>query len=131
MLQRCPALFSWLTVYTAVHDAHMHVEWRAANCADMLLVAVDVGRFWLHPDRFKTSLCNQGPNCDRPICFFAHKVRSTAAVAATLQHHQLSSAKGPQEFASALPPSAHKHVNKAPAEPVAQQHHAVMLLLTG
>lgn len=33
-----------------------------------------VVEFWLHPDRFKTSLCNQGPNCDRPICFFAHKV---------------------------------------------------------
>lgn len=33
--------------------------------------------FWLHPDRFKTSLCNQGPTCDRPICFFAHKVCNT------------------------------------------------------
>ncbi|WIA31900.1 hypothetical protein OEZ86_002761 [Tetradesmus obliquus] len=28
--------------------------------------------FWLHPDRFKTFLCERGANCNRPICFFAH-----------------------------------------------------------
>ncbi|KAF6265843.1 hypothetical protein COO60DRAFT_765036 [Scenedesmus sp. NREL 46B-D3] len=28
--------------------------------------------FWLHPDRFKTFLCQRGAECNRPICFFAH-----------------------------------------------------------
>ncbi|GBF98930.1 hypothetical protein Rsub_11722 [Raphidocelis subcapitata] len=28
--------------------------------------------YWLHPDRFRTCICEQGPNCNRPICFFAH-----------------------------------------------------------
>lgn len=28
--------------------------------------------FWLHPDRYKTSLCERGANCNRLICFFAH-----------------------------------------------------------
>lgn len=28
--------------------------------------------FWLHPDRYKTSFCERGDSCDRPICFFAH-----------------------------------------------------------
>eukprot|EP00775_Hariotina_reticulata_P007487 gene7487-7696_t len=28
--------------------------------------------FWLHPDRFKTFLCERGNQCNRPVCFFAH-----------------------------------------------------------
>lgn len=26
----------------------------------------------MHPDRYKTSLCERGSSCNRPICFFAH-----------------------------------------------------------
>lgn len=28
--------------------------------------------YWLHPDRYLTCLCELGPACNRPICFFAH-----------------------------------------------------------
>ncbi|KAI8466388.1 MAG: hypothetical protein J3K34DRAFT_524563 [Monoraphidium minutum] len=28
--------------------------------------------YWLHPERFRTCICEQGPNCARPVCFFAH-----------------------------------------------------------
>lgn len=29
--------------------------------------------YWLHPSRFKTELCKQGPGCNRKVCFFAHQ----------------------------------------------------------
>eukprot|EP00210_Caulerpa_lentillifera_P007154 g6844.t1 len=29
--------------------------------------------YWLHPGRYKTEYCKQGPNCNRKICFFAHR----------------------------------------------------------
>ncbi|WIA29068.1 hypothetical protein OEZ86_011579 [Tetradesmus obliquus] len=48
--------------------------------------------FWLHPDRFKTSLCNQGPTCDRPICFFAHKDEEVRRLAHGLE------AAGPDDY---------------------------------
>lgn len=27
---------------------------------------------WLHPDRYRTQPCKDGPNCPRRVCFFAH-----------------------------------------------------------
>ncbi|KAK9823945.1 hypothetical protein WJX72_006585 [[Myrmecia] bisecta] len=32
----------------------------------------NVFEFWLHPTRYRTQMCNQGPACMRHICFFAH-----------------------------------------------------------
>lgn len=29
--------------------------------------------YWLHPKRYKTELCLFRANCDRPVCFFAHR----------------------------------------------------------
>lgn len=29
---------------------------------------------WLHPAKYKTQLCKEGPRCSRPVCFFAHTV---------------------------------------------------------
>eukprot|EP00210_Caulerpa_lentillifera_P006242 g5963.t1 len=29
--------------------------------------------YWLHPARYKTEYCKQGPACNRKICFFAHR----------------------------------------------------------
>jgi hypothetical protein len=54
----------------------------------ILLTVVDTYLCW--PCRFKTSLCNQGPTCDRPICFFAHKVSPQALVATTQPIHPLA-----------------------------------------
>jgi hypothetical protein len=30
---------------------------------------------WLHPAKYRTQLCKEGPNCRRPVCFFAHTVK--------------------------------------------------------
>ena len=29
---------------------------------------------WLHPAKYRTQLCKEGPACRRPVCFFAHTV---------------------------------------------------------
>ena len=29
---------------------------------------------WLHPAKYRTQLCKEGPQCRRPVCFFAHTV---------------------------------------------------------
>lgn len=29
---------------------------------------------WLHPSRYRTQLCKDGPSCRRPVCFFAHRL---------------------------------------------------------
>jgi hypothetical protein len=34
--------------------------------------AHNVFECWLHPSRYRTPLCNDGINCKRTVCFFAH-----------------------------------------------------------
>lgn len=34
--------------------------------------AHNVFEYWLHPTRYRTQLCKDGPCCSRSICFFAH-----------------------------------------------------------
>jgi len=34
--------------------------------------AHNVFEYWLHPSRYRTQLCNDGANCKRKVCFFAH-----------------------------------------------------------
>ncbi|KAI7835934.1 hypothetical protein COHA_010168 [Chlorella ohadii] len=36
--------------------------------------AHNVFEYWLHPTRYRTQLCNDGPMCRRGICFFAHSL---------------------------------------------------------
>ena len=36
--------------------------------------AHNVFEYWLHPTRYRTQLCNDGLNCSRKICFFAHSL---------------------------------------------------------
>ncbi|KDD73091.1 hypothetical protein H632_c2546p0, partial [Helicosporidium sp. ATCC 50920] len=36
--------------------------------------AHNVFEYWLHPTRYRTQLCNDGPGCRRAICFFAHSL---------------------------------------------------------
>ncbi|KAL4439272.1 hypothetical protein ABPG77_004174 [Micractinium sp. CCAP 211/92] len=36
--------------------------------------AHNVFEYWLHPTRYRTQLCNDGSNCKRKICFFAHSL---------------------------------------------------------
>ena len=41
--------------------------------------AHNVFEYWLHPTRYRTQLCNDGSNCKRKICFFAHRWVGAAA----------------------------------------------------
>ena len=37
--------------------------------------AHNVFEYWLHPTRYRTQLCKDGPMCKRSICFFAHDLK--------------------------------------------------------
>ena len=41
---------------------------------DQCILSHNMYESWLHPTRFRTSLCSLGGACDRAICFFAHAV---------------------------------------------------------
>lgn len=47
-----------------------------ASCirGDRCPYAHNVFEYWLHPTRYRTQLCNDGPGCRRSICFFAHSL---------------------------------------------------------
>lgn len=49
---------------------------REGTCAfgDWCPYAHNVFEYWLHPTRYRTQLCNDGSNCNRKICFFAHSL---------------------------------------------------------
>ncbi|XP_050218799.1 zinc finger CCCH domain-containing protein 20 [Mercurialis annua] len=49
-------------------------EFRKGNCrkGDGCEFAHGVFECWLHPGRYRTQPCKDGPNCRRRVCFFAH-----------------------------------------------------------
>jgi hypothetical protein len=49
---------------------------KEGSCAfgDHCPYAHNVFEYWLHPTRYRTQLCNDGSNCRRKICFFAHSL---------------------------------------------------------
>ncbi|RHN67667.1 putative transcription factor C3H family [Medicago truncatula] len=53
---------------------HCH-EFQNGSCSkgDTCQYAHGVFESWLHPGRYRTTLCNNGTKCTREICFFAHK----------------------------------------------------------
>ncbi|WIA23014.1 hypothetical protein OEZ86_009930 [Tetradesmus obliquus] len=63
-------------------DPRKH-EYAAVVCPDLLQAgncprgeschsAHSVFEFWLHPQRYRTQICREGPGCRRLVCFFAH-----------------------------------------------------------
>ncbi|KAK3013594.1 hypothetical protein RJ639_008412 [Escallonia herrerae] len=50
-------------------------EFRKGACrrGDMCEYAHGVFECWLHPAQYRTRLCKDGTNCNRRVCFFAHK----------------------------------------------------------
>jgi hypothetical protein len=56
---------------------------RASACirGDRCPYAHNVFEYWLHPTRYRTQLCNDGPACRRAICFFAHSLTQLRAPA--------------------------------------------------
>ncbi|KAJ7966468.1 Zinc finger CCCH domain-containing protein [Quillaja saponaria] len=49
-------------------------EFRRGSCekGDLCEFAHGVFECWLHPARYRTQPCKDGPNCRRRVCFFAH-----------------------------------------------------------
>ncbi|GBF88752.1 hypothetical protein Rsub_01653 [Raphidocelis subcapitata] len=47
---------------------------------DQCLNAHNLYEYWLHPDRFKTEICQHGQCCTRPVCFFAHTAEEIRAL---------------------------------------------------
>ena len=49
---------------------------KTGNCirSERCPYAHNVFEYWLHPTRYRTQLCNDGPLCKRGICFFAHSL---------------------------------------------------------
>jgi len=47
---------------------------RSGKCArgDACSLAHGVFECWLHPSRYRTQPCKDGPRCPRKVCFFAH-----------------------------------------------------------
>jgi hypothetical protein len=53
---------------------------------------------WLHPAKYRTQLCKEGPACRRPVCFFAHSVgdlRQPTHVWTAGGEYQLASSDNP------------------------------------
>ncbi|GMI97179.1 tandem zinc finger protein 9 [Hibiscus trionum] len=50
-------------------------EFRKGSCkqGDSCEYAHGVFECWLHPAQYRTRLCKDGTNCNRKVCFFAHK----------------------------------------------------------
>ena len=51
-------------------------EFRKGMCrrGDACPFAHGVFECWLHPSRYRTTLCKEGASCTRAVCFFAHSV---------------------------------------------------------
>jgi len=49
-------------------------DYRKGTCkrGDSCEYAHGVFECWLHPTRYRTQMCTDGPSCQRPVCFFAH-----------------------------------------------------------
>ncbi|GAB4819207.1 hypothetical protein N2152v2_006253 [Parachlorella kessleri] len=57
---------------------------KQASCirGDSCPYAHNVFEYWLHPTRYRTQLCNDGPSCQRSLCFFAHTMEELRVPAA-------------------------------------------------
>ncbi|EIE19376.1 hypothetical protein COCSUDRAFT_19782 [Coccomyxa subellipsoidea C-169] len=54
-------------------------DFRKGTCkrGDQCPFAHGVFESWLHPGRYRTQLCKDGLECDRPVCFFAHSIKAS------------------------------------------------------
>jgi len=57
---------------------------------------------WLHPAKYKTQLCKEGPRCKRPVCFFAHSVGDLRQPTHVFQDDAQNEAEIPKTVAAAL-----------------------------
>lgn len=66
-------------------------EFRKGNCkkGDACDYAHGVFECWLHPSRYRTQPCKDGPNCRRRVCFFAHTPGQLRVVNDNFDHKTL------------------------------------------
>jgi hypothetical protein len=50
----------------------------------LLPAALACAEYWLHPQRYRTTLCRDGAACHRSVCFFAHGVEQLRPLTAPL-----------------------------------------------
>lgn len=67
--RRDPAQFK----YTAIACIDMK---KSGSCprGDSCPYAHNVFEYWMHPTRYRTQICNDGAQCNRSVCFFAHSL---------------------------------------------------------
>ena len=67
--RRDPVKFSYMASNCPDH--------KDGNCAygDACLYSHGVFESCLHPERYKTQMCNMGAKCNRSVCFFAHSAK--------------------------------------------------------
>ena len=51
-----------------------HAQTGMCTRGDKCPYAHNVFEYWLHPTRYRSQLCNDGPKCRRRVCFFAHTI---------------------------------------------------------
>ncbi|GAB4837154.1 hypothetical protein Ancab_002065 [Ancistrocladus abbreviatus] len=60
-------------------------EFRKGSCkkGDLCEFAHGVFELWLHPARYRTQPCKDGPHCKRRVCFFAHSAEELRVLPST------------------------------------------------
>jgi hypothetical protein len=50
----------------------------------LLPASLSCAEYWLHPQRYRTTLCRDGASCHRSVCFFAHGLEQLRPLTAPL-----------------------------------------------
>ncbi|GBF88181.1 hypothetical protein Rsub_00893 [Raphidocelis subcapitata] len=56
------------------HGTGLHLQNQPCPRGDSCQYCHSVFEYWMHPSRYRTQLCQNGANCRRTVCFFAHSV---------------------------------------------------------
>mmetsp|Transcript_35027 Transcript_35027/g.99286 ORF Transcript_35027/g.99286 Transcript_35027/m.99286 type:complete len:412 (+) Transcript_35027:293-1528(+) len=82
-----------------------HLHYGASSCPDFKSGSCSLGDLCpnshgvfeacLHPERYRTQLCNSGANCKRSVCFFAHALSELRTPTCQPSPVQLSPAQSP------------------------------------
>lgn len=67
--RRDPRIYSYMGIACPEMKKNLQCP-RGDSCP----YAHNVFEYWLHPNRYRTQLCNDGTSCRRKVCFFAHTV---------------------------------------------------------
>lgn len=105
-----------------IYEAVPCPEFRKGSCkrGDACTFAHGVFECWLHPSRYRTALCRDGPACPRSVCFFAHTIDQLRDPSPPLGH-----ALRPLAVNIAPTSSQHGMYNVPPSSPGSTLHCAM------